>query len=243
MAALALGLLAIVAVFWGDAPDNDADAIAKEKPITTEIYVNTLDHVLRMSVPIESQHGMARKRLVRQRYDYSCGSAALTSVLRFALGKPLLENEVMSGMIQYGEIEAIKQRRGFSLLDMKYYTRALGFESEGYRAEISDLRELENPGIVPIEYGGFHHFVVLRAIIGEHVLLADPALGHLTMTLKRFEKIWRPQVVFLVFPPEDIHASTWDRLEPHELRFIDPDRIRSVLNHSSPSMERLTRSP
>ena len=59
------------------------------------------------------------KNVVRQAYDYSCGSAALTTLLDYYLGRNFQERQVMEGLLQFGETERIVQRRGFSLLDTK----------------------------------------------------------------------------------------------------------------------------
>ena len=58
------------------------------------------------------------KNIVRQAYDYSCGSAALTTLLDYYLGRNFQERHVMEGLLEYGETEKIVERRGFSLLDI-----------------------------------------------------------------------------------------------------------------------------
>src|SRR5690554_7381941 len=85
------------------------------------------------------------RNIVRQAYDYSCGSAALTTVLNFYLGRTLSERQVMEGLLHYGESDRIVQRRAFSMLDMKRLVTALGYPSGGFKAEIDDLMELDHP--------------------------------------------------------------------------------------------------
>ena len=53
--------------------------------------------------------------VVRQAYDYSCGSAALTTVLNQYLGRQFQERQIMEGLLRFGETEKIVERRGFSL--------------------------------------------------------------------------------------------------------------------------------
>lgn len=135
--------------------------------------------------------------LVRQRYDYSCGSASLTTLLRFYLGLNVDEQAVMNGMLQYGERDKIIQRRGFSLADMKHLVTALGYRGAGFRGEFADLKTLEQPAILRISYGDFQHFVVLRDIVGQRVFIADPAFGNLSLTEDEFLNIW-DGILFLV---------------------------------------------
>jgi len=138
--------------------------------------------------------------VVRQAYDYSCGSAALTTLLDFYLGRNFQERQVMEGLLQFGDSEKIIERRGFSLLDMKRLVTALGHPSGGFRAEREDLIKLDHPAIAPIEYAGFKHFIVIRGVKDGHVYVADPSLGNISFTLNRFLEIWDRNVLFIVFP-------------------------------------------
>jgi len=157
--------------------------------------------------------------VVRQAYDYSCGSAALTTVLDFYLGRNFQERQVMEGLLRFGETDKIIQRRGFSLLDMKRLVTALGHPSGGFKAEASDLEELDHPAIAPIEYAGFKHFVVIRSVYNGRVYVADPALGNLSFTLHRFLEVWDNNVLFIVFPNGHKPASGLE-LQEQDLRYV-----------------------
>lgn len=157
--------------------------------------------------------------VVRQAFDYSCGSAALTTVLDFYLGRNFQERQVMEGLLRFGETERIVERRGFSLLDMKRLVTALGHPSGGFKAEASDLEELDHPAIAPIEYAGFKHFVVVRAVYDGRVFVADPALGNISFTMHRFLEIWDNNVLFIVFPNGHKPASGLE-LQEQDLRYV-----------------------
>ncbi|MFY9179221.1 MAG: C39 family peptidase [Venatoribacter sp.] len=159
------------------------------------------------------------RNVVRQQYDYSCGSAALTTLLDFYLGRNFQERQVMEGLLRFGETDRIVERRGFSLLDMKRLVTALGHPSGGFRAEAKDLKELDHPAIAPIEYAGFKHFVVIRAVQNDRVFVADPALGNISFTLPRFLEIWDNNVLFIVFPNGHKPADGLD-LREEDLRFV-----------------------
>jgi hypothetical protein len=167
------------------------------------------------------------EHIVRQAYDYSCGSAALTTVLRFHLGMDVTEQQAMEGMLANGEREKIIARRGFSLLDMKRYVATLGSVSAGFRAEMSDLERLEEPAIVPIDWAGFKHFVVFRGIRNGRVLLADPSAGHIAFSVDDFAKLWDRNTLFVIYPSktQPTIASSL-KLTDHELGLIDPDLVR-----------------
>lgn len=187
----------------------------------------------RQQVNVKSVEAMRSKGVIYQTYDYSCGSAALTTILDYYLGEHLNEQQVMEGMLQYGEAEKIIQRRGFSLLDMKLYAASLGYRAEGFRAQPEDLLTLNHPAILPIHYGGYDHFVVFRGISEGHVALADPQFGNLTLTLERFIQIWEPKVLFMIYPRDGVPPEKTLALTDQDLRYIDPDRIRDqILNRS-----------
>jgi predicted double-glycine peptidase len=159
------------------------------------------------------------KNVVRQAYDYSCGSAALTTLLDYYLGRNFQERQVMEGLLQFGETERIVQRRGFSLLDMKRLVTALGHPSGGFKAEASDLETLDHPAIAPIKYAGFKHFVVIRSVYDGRVYVADPALGNISFTLSRFLEVWDDNVLFIVFPNGHKPASGLE-LHEEDMRFV-----------------------
>ena len=56
-------------------------------------------------VALRPQSEFKFDNIVHQAYDYSCGSAALTTVLRYHLGYEVTEQQAMEGMLTYGESE------------------------------------------------------------------------------------------------------------------------------------------
>ncbi|MCT9460850.1 C39 family peptidase [Acinetobacter baumannii] len=181
----------------------------EKKPPGTVYYTETADsrnlsfhrnHIEPVTIKpaVEDQF----RGIVRQAYDYSCGSAALTTLLNGYVGTSLTEQQTMSGLLQYGEYQRIIERRSFSLLDMKRFVTAIGLESGGYRGEFSDLIKLGQPAIVPISYAGFKHFVVYKAYKDGRVYVADPALGNISFDENRFKEIWDNNTLFVISVPE-----------------------------------------
>ncbi|MDY6943285.1 MAG: C39 family peptidase [Pseudomonadota bacterium] len=190
--------------------------------------------ISREHVTVTPYEALKRKNLVSQRYDFSCGSAAFTTILNYYLGEELQETDVMNGMLQYGEAEKIIERRGFSLFDMKRFAAHLGYRSAGFRAEYSDLEGLEHPAIVPIRYGGFDHFVVLRSIVAGHVAIADPQFGNFTMTETQFQAVWDPQVLFIIYPRYGDDRDHGLALSDRDLQFIADEEVRWTALRDSP---------
>jgi predicted double-glycine peptidase len=188
--------------------------------IVIEQQVDNSNHGLQDRVKVEPLVEQRFRNVVRQAYDYSCGAAALTTILRFYLGRDLEERQVMEGLLHYGESERIVQRRAFSMLDMKRLVTALGYPSGGFRASLEDLGGLDHPAIVPITHAGFKHFVVVRAVRDGRVFIADPAVGNLSFTLAQFEEKWNDQVLFIVFPGGNKPVDALE-LREEDLRYVD----------------------
>ena len=199
----------------------------KEQHPETVRYTETLDsrnnsftRMHREPVQIKPALEDQFRGIVRQAYDYSCGSAALTTLLNGYVGTQLNEQQTMSGLLRYGEYDRIIERRSFSLLDMKRFVAALGMESGGYRGEFSDLVKQGQPAIVPISYAGFKHFVVYKAYKNGRVYVADPALGNISFDEERFKEVWENNTLFLInVAPQ--HRQTMLALQEKDLRHVE----------------------
>jgi len=178
------------------------------------------------SVVIEPYEVMKYRHIVRQAFDYSCGSAALVTIMNFDLGVTVTEKQAMEGMMLHGEKEKIIARRGFSLLDMKRYLVSVGIEAAGFRGELSDLLALEHPALVPIDFGGSKHFVVLRGLRNGLAYIADPSAGNIVFSQSKFASLWDRNTFFIVYPPKDRPALHQLALSDQELGVTDMDRIR-----------------
>ncbi|MHB1059577.1 MAG: C39 family peptidase [Rhodanobacter sp.] len=149
------------------------------------------------SGPVESMQEGRYRNMVRQHTDYSCGAAALATILRYAYHLNVDETQVIQGMMGVADTELVKQR-GFSMLDVKHYVESLGMRGRGYRVDEARLRTLRVPGLVLMDVRGFRHFVVLKQVRGDTVELADPMLGNRQMALAEFIKAWPSRAVFVV---------------------------------------------
>lgn len=138
------------------------------------------------------------ENIVKQQFDYSCGSAALATLLNYYLGEELTEQQVIRGLMEYGDANLISQRRAFSLMDMKKFVTVLGYQGAGYTADLEDLKKLNGPCIIPIEFSGYKHFVVYRGIYSDHIYFADPFMGNISFTIKEFQGMWHKNIVFIV---------------------------------------------
>jgi predicted double-glycine peptidase len=169
--------------------------------------------------PVRSLLEIRQANVIVQQWDISCGAAALATLLTYHHGEPVSEKAVAQAMLGKTDPLRVKHRGGFSLLDLKRYASARGFQADGYTGvSLADLVKL-GPSIVPLELDGYPHFVVFRARSGDRVLLADPAFGNRSVEVELFEKAWQ-KIAFVVDrpgenkPPSRLGPRLQDDLRP-----------------------------
>jgi len=143
-----------------------------------------------IAVSVTSFQDQRFAELYRQQYDFSCGSAALASLLSYHYDRPVTEQEVFADMLALADQDKVR-REGFSMLDMKRYLEAEGYQADGFRMPLSGLREqVRVPVIALVTLGGYRHFVVIKGISEQDVLVGDPARGLKAYSRPEFEEHW-----------------------------------------------------
>lgn len=137
------------------------------------------------------------KATVRQQHDFSCGSAALATLLTHHYGDPVTEAAVFEAMYARGDQEKI-QSEGFSLLDMKRYLREQGYQADGFELPLDKLVASGLPAIVLIAERNYHHFVVVKGLRDGRVLIGDPSIGARALSRETFESVWVNRLLFVV---------------------------------------------
>ncbi|MBV9685988.1 MAG: C39 family peptidase [Alphaproteobacteria bacterium] len=165
-----------------------------------------------ITMNVESFQEKKYKTTLAQQYDFSCGSAALATLLTYNYNIPVGEQDVFKDMFDNGDKQVIAES-GFSLLDIKNYLTRHGLESNGYRAPLEKLAGVRVPAIVLVNVRGYSHFVVLEGIRDGNVLLSDPANGIRSETVGEFENQWTG-IFFLILT----------NAEQAQERFNDPTR-------------------
>lgn len=151
-----------------------------------------------MNVPVESMKDLRFRSVVPQKYDFSCGSAALATLLTYHYDRPTAETETFDGMFSRGDAERIRAE-GFSMLDMKQYLEGeLGLPADGFRISLADLEGLAVPAIAMIETRGYRHFVVVKGVKARQVLVGDPALGVKSYPRHEFDEVWVNDILFII---------------------------------------------
>ena len=174
------------------------------------------------------------RSVVRQRYDFSCGSAALATLLTYHYGRPTNETMTFSAMWDRGDQESIR-KSGFSMLDMRNYLNGIGLRADGFRFDTDDLRKVRRPGIALLNLKGYKHFVVIKGVTDNEVLVGDPMLGLKSYPMDEFARYWNGIFLAIIEAPDKRRpvfnlASDWG---PWSRAPIDSHR-------GNDSIERLT---
>jgi predicted double-glycine peptidase len=199
---------------------------------------------LRLAVPVASIKAMRFGSTLRQQYDFSCGSAAVATLLSHHYGRATTEQQVFEHMFRHGDHARIR-REGFSLLDMQRFLAAQGLRADGFKLPLQALLDAGLPAIVLVAEQGYQHFVVIKGIAasergataergtagegiaaGGRLLLGDPARGTRSMPLAQFESIWTNKLLFVIHD----HAGPVRFNAPDDWRAAPPAPLASAVN-------------
>lgn len=156
-----------------------------------------------LTVSMRTFSDMRFERIIRQSYDLSCGAAALATLLTYYYGHDVSELDVIEGILNAVTEEQRESigREGFSMLELKLFAELEGFVAGGFRMEsVDQLSALRVPAIGLVNSRGYAHFVVIKGLDGDDVLIADPAFGNRRRPLETFQNEWNGVILVVVDP-------------------------------------------
>jgi len=180
------------------------------------------------------------ENLIRQLYDFSCGAAALATILRYGFGDPVTEQQIVTDLFAGldGAEASRRKKEGFSLYDLRQVAQRRGYRAEGFKLEPQYLAQLNGPVLVFIETMGYKHFAVLKGVRGDRVYLADPSRGNIRMPVYRFLDAWMRDgtgIVFVIEPDGD-QTNLTNVLRPNPEGVVQPEilAVRELLAVRAP---------
>jgi predicted double-glycine peptidase len=165
----------------------------------------------------------------QQQFDFSCGSAALATLLTYHYDTPVTEKAVFEAMFASGDQEKIK-REGFSLLDIKSYLKTLDFQADGFELPLSKLAESKLPAMVLVVDKGYHHFVVVKGLRDGRILVGDPSSGTRAVSLENFETLWQNKLLFVIHNQQSQAKFN----QPADWQVAPRAPLQAMVNHSNP---------
>jgi predicted double-glycine peptidase len=157
-------------------------AILMAPPTTAGSWVD--EGSLRGHLPLRPWRSIRDEGIVKQRYDYSCGAAAMATLLRGQYGIEVTELDVLRHLATRRAATSFRE-----LAD--YVADQWQLQAQGYALAFDALWRLDVAVIVYLRQGGRDHFSVLRGVDSQgRVWLADPAWGNRLFTAAQFRELW-----------------------------------------------------
>jgi predicted double-glycine peptidase len=132
--------------------------------------------------------------VVRQRVDAGCGPASLATLYTYYLDLPVTEEEmaraVTAEALRRGRGQGDIQQRGYALADLKRVADRARLVTAAFRSTVENLVNLQIPVVTQINIRGYGHFVVLRGVVDDRIVIADPNFGNMTMPRGQFRNMW-----------------------------------------------------
>lgn len=161
------------------------------------------DDSRRFAKSVHSWQALKRRNLVMQSRDYSCGAAALATIVRYYLGDDVNEQtflRVLDTLLTPEEAED-RIENGLAMSDLRRAAVKAGYQSVVARMTLDKLFAAKVPLLIGIDVDGYKHFVVFRGFDGFWVYLADPIRGNLRIQATEFQGQWQKNLALAVAKP------------------------------------------
>ena len=128
--------------------------------------------------------------VVRQSLDYSCGIAALATLMAMSFDIEVSESSLLALLEQSAnqwQLADDWRERGVSLSILRQLAAHYDLSAIGVSVSAAGLMQLQKPAIAFIDYRGSPHFTVIKPpLVDSKVELADPSWGNRTLTHWQF---------------------------------------------------------
>ncbi|WP_241123978.1 peptidase domain-containing ABC transporter [Cognataquiflexum nitidum] len=133
------------------------------------------------------------KAFIRQQYQFDCGIACLSSLVRF-----------FGGEIRHEELIEISgtNEEGTTIFGLYNSAKILGFDAEGFEAEgVDNLKELSDPAILHVTINShLNHFIIFYPTSTDSFLISDPSKGVYFCKEEDLELIWKSKALLQLKP-------------------------------------------
>ena len=140
------------------------------------------------NLPIKTWKDLRDSNIEKQDEDFSCGSAAVATILRSFYGKDIYEKDILDEVIRVGDDGTA------SFSDLEKAVKKFGFKAVGLTLNFEKLKSIKIPAIVYLRYRDKDHFSVIRGVNKNGLVwLGDPSWGNRKFSESRFKSMWETQ--------------------------------------------------
>ena len=155
-----------------------------------------------------------KKTFERVSYPSTSGLACLASLVKYHGGK-LTASAVSSA------------QPDLSVTDFYLMATKLGFHSEAYKSDVTDLKEMREPVVLQLFRKQDFYYAICYYFNGKF-LLGDPTWGLVEYSEIELKALWRSQILFKLTPNENFvankgwvaHRNQWLQSLPHPAQWI-----------------------
>lgn len=146
--------------------------------------------------PIKSWIEFKNENLTRQDYDYSCGSASLSTILKYYYNLDISEKEILDTILEskgFNKEDKKEFEDGdmtLSFFDLANYTKDKGFKAIGLALDLESLKKLKAPVILFVKIRKSEHFTIYKNMDKNYVYLADPNFGNIKVRISKFQEMF-----------------------------------------------------
>lgn len=145
--------------------------------------------------------------VIGQTSDFTCGPAALATMLTHYYGRPVSEQTLTKRSMADMQARGKEVVEGITLLSLRNALNTESIPSAGYKLTLEQLRGVLNaelPVVANVVYPKGHYYLVL-AVDDQNVLLADPSWGVRSQPIQNFLNAWNG--VVLMPQPSEAEAA------------------------------------
>ena len=164
--------------------------------VSLQAKIHVVQDMLHLEHNLTSWIEIKNKNLIRQKYDYSCGSASLATILKHYYGQDITEKEIldtvmkMKGVTKENVRQKYKEVNGLSFLDLSVFSKDKGFKALGLALDMEALKKLQVPVILYVKIRNGEHFTVYKGMDDMYAYLADPSMGNTKVRLSKFKEMF-----------------------------------------------------
>jgi predicted double-glycine peptidase len=153
-------------------------------------YNKIIENKPNIKKPKNSWIEIRNKNLVNQKFDYSCGSASLATILKYFYKQEISEIEILDIILSQNNLKEEDSHIMFSFLDLANVAKQKGFKAFSLNLNFNMLKKLKIPAILYVIIRKEPHFTVFKKIDNNNIYLADPSFGNITIPIKKFKEMF-----------------------------------------------------
>lgn len=184
---------------------------------------------IKINRTVKSKTEIRFENIVKQKYDVSCGSAALATIFNYYYDDEITEQKIIDTIKNFKNISTLENSSGFTLLDLKNAAELYNYNAYGLKGTLDQIKNINLPMIVLLNSPQGPHFVVIKNIRANQVDIADPALGNISLKTNKFKEQWN-NIVLAIESKTTLGRNNFSKNSTPKV--VNPDKLVNELNDS-----------